>query len=206
LIGLRETPAAGVMLLSQAASPAILTEILAILERVPPRRLVTPRGKTMSVAMTNCGTLGWVSDRTGYRYSPVDPATGAPWPGLPDSMRTLAIAAAAEAGFDGFRPDACLINLYEATSRMGLHQDRDESDFTQPIVSLSFGRSARFRFGGTERRQADRSLILADGDVLVFGGPARLMYHGVDKLIGPPHSVLGERRVNVTFRAAGIAV
>ncbi len=205
MIGLREMPAEGVVLFSRAAAPAILSEILTILERVPPRRLVTPGGKPMSVAMTNCGTLGWVSDRTGYRYSPVDPMTGAAWPDLPESMRHLAVSAAADAGFAGFRPDACLINLYEATSRMGLHQDRDEADFAQPIVSLSFGRSARFRFGGTGRRQADRSLILADGDILVFGGPARLMYHGVDRLVGPPHPILGERRINVTFRAAGVS-
>jgi alkylated DNA repair protein (DNA oxidative demethylase) len=154
----------------------------------------------MSVLSTNCGFFGWVSDRHGYRYTERDPATGQAWPPLPELLYRLAAGAAAEAGFPGFDPEACLLNLYGPEAKMGLHQDRDEADFSQPVVSISFGRSARFRWGGERRSDPSRVIVLNHGDILIFGGPARLMYHGVDRLDGPPDPFLGDRRLNLTFR------
>jgi len=178
----------------------VLTAALAVVEACPPRHLMTPGGKPMSVAMTNCGALGWVSDRDGYRYAPTDPLSGRPWPAMPDGFSSLAVAAAAEAGFPGFTPEACLINLYGLSSRMGAHQDRDEQAMAAPIVSVSFGLSARFRIGGPTRGGPTRSFLLDHGDVLVFGGPARLAYHGVDRVLPGDHPTLGARRLNLTFR------
>lgn len=157
----------------------------------------------MSVAMSNCGELGWVSDRTGYRYSAADPLSGQPWPPMPVCFAALAARAAAEAGFEGFRPDACLVNSYEPGSRLSLHQDRDEGDMTAPIVSVSLGLPAIFLFGTDQRADRPARLRLAHGDVAVWGGPARLAYHGIAPLADGEHALLGRRRINLTFRSAG---
>ncbi len=190
----------GITLFKARADAAVLDAALAVLDAAPPRRMTTPGGKSMSVAMTNCGALGWVSDRAGYRYVSEDPLTGRSWPGMPSAMAALATEAAASAGFPGFVPEACLVNLYEVESRMSAHQDRDEADRTAPIVSVSFGLSARFRIGGTSRSDPTLSFVLDHGDVLVFGGPARLAYHGVDRVVPGNHPALGARRINLTFR------
>ena len=150
----------------------------------------------MSVAMTNCGALGWVTDAAGYRYSTTDPITQKPWPTLPPSWQTLAQDAAALAGWPGFVPDACQVNRYEAGARMGLHQDKNERDYSQPIVSVSIGGSCNFQVGGVRRQDSVKSITLHDGDVLVWGGAARLMHHGV-------RPVKQGMRYNLTFRKAG---
>jgi alkylated DNA repair protein (DNA oxidative demethylase) len=195
----------GITLLSGRAGAEVLTAARTVLAARPPRAMTTPWGKKMSVAMTSCGPLGWVSDAGGYRYAPCDPFDGRPWPAMPAPFRRLAIAAAAEAGYTRFDPEACLINLYEPEARMGLHQDRDEADFDQPIVSVSLGRSARFRIGGLSRTDPTRAVTLDHGDVVVFGGPSRLIFHGIDRLIGPAHPMLGETRINLTFRRVTVA-
>lgn len=184
-------------------APALIDELARIAESAPFRHMLTPSGHRMSVAMTNCGALGWVSDRTGYRYVVQDPATGQPWPPMPDCFLRLAQDAAAQAGFAGFLPDACLINRYEPDARLSLHQDRDERDLTAPIVSVSLGLPAVFLWGGLKRRDPARRLPLAHGDVLVWGGPDRLRYHGVLPLEASQHALLGEQRINLTFRQAG---
>jgi alkylated DNA repair protein (DNA oxidative demethylase) len=165
--------------------------------------MTTPGGYTMSVAMTSCGALGWVTDRRGYRYDAVDPERDAPWPAMPPALRALAADAAAAAGFGGFAPDSCLINLYEPGARLSLHQDRNERDFAQPIVSVSLGLPATFLLGGLSRKDPAQAIPLAHGDVVVFGGKARLAYHGVKPLKPGAHPLLGSRRVNLTFRRAG---
>jgi len=165
--------------------------------------MVTPGGYRMSVAMTNCGPLGWVSDRSGYRYAPMDPLTGRAWPAMPGSFAALAKKAAEECGFAAFEPDACLVNQYEPGAKLSLHQDRDERDFSAPIVSVSLGLPAVFQFGGLRRRDALRRVPLHHGDVVVWGGPARLVYHGVLPLKEGTHPAMGARRVNLTFRRAG---
>ena len=167
------------------------------------RHLVTPGGFTMSVAMTNCGRLGWISDRRGYRYGAHDPETGEPWPAMPAVFERLAEASAAEAGFEGFRPDACLVNRYEPGTRLSLHQDKDERDYAAPIVSVSLGMPATFLFGGLARSDKAARIPLVHGDVVVWGGPDRLRYHGVLPLEDRPHALLGSRRLNLTFRKAG---
>jgi alkylated DNA repair protein (DNA oxidative demethylase) len=183
------------------------TDVLAALDPVlaaaPLRHLVTPGGHTMSVAMSNCGALGWVSDRRGYRYSTEDPLSGRPWPAMPAAWRELAARAAAEAGFDGFAPDACLINQYLPGSKLSLHQDKDESDFSAPIVSVSLGLPAVFLFGTSQRAERPQRYRLQHGDVAVWGGPARLAFHGVAPLADGDHPLLGRRRINLTFRKAG---
>jgi alkylated DNA repair protein (DNA oxidative demethylase) len=166
----------------------------------PFRHLVTPGGFTMSVAMTNCGRVGWVSDRTGYRYDPQDPATGAPWPALPARFLSLAARAAADAGFANYDPDACLINRYSAGSKLGMHQDRDENDAWSPIVSVSLGLPATFLWGGRKRGDPVRRMRLESGDVVVWGGPARFIYHGVAPLKAGEHALTGGTRINLTFR------
>ncbi len=166
----------------------------------PLRHLVTPGGQTMSVAMTNCGLLGWVSDRRGYRYSAVDPLSNQPWPAMPGGFMKLATDAAAEAGFAGFTPNACLINHYQPGARMGLHQDRDEGDFDAPIVSVSLGLPAVFLFGGLQRQDKTSRWPLRHGDVVVWGGASRLAFHGVAPLSKGEHVELGARRMNLTFR------
>jgi alkylated DNA repair protein (DNA oxidative demethylase) len=164
------------------------------------RHLVTPGGYTMSVAMTNCGRVGWVSDRTGYRYDPIDPSTGTPWPSMPGIFLSLAASAAAEAGFPQYDPDACLINHYNAGAKLSLHQDRDENDAWAPIVSVSLGLSATFLWGGKRRSDRVRRLRLESGDVVVWGGPARFIYHGVAPLADGEHPLTGTGRINLTFR------
>ena len=167
------------------------------------RHLVTPGGLTMSVAMTNCGRLGWISDRRGYRYAELDPETGRPWPPMPAVFERLAQASAAEAGFEGFEPDACLVNRYEPGTRLSLHQDKDERGYHAPIVSVSLGMPATFLFGGLARSDKAVRIPLVHGDVVVWGGPDRLRYHGVLPLEDRPHALLGRRRINLTFRKAG---
>ncbi len=169
----------------------------------PLRHMITPGGFRMSVAMTNCGALGWVSDRRGYRYDAIDPESGRPWPAMPEAFSALARRAAAQAGFEVFEPDACLINRYEPGARLTLHQDRNERDFSQPIVSVSLGLPAVFLFGGDARGDEQRRLPLAHGDVAVWGGPARLRYHGVLPLRDGEHPSLGRYRFILTFRRAG---
>jgi alkylated DNA repair protein (DNA oxidative demethylase) len=162
----------------------------------------TPGGFTMSVAMTNCGAFGWVSDESGYRYSPTDPESGAPWPGLPPVLADLASRAAAAAGFDGFTPDACLVNRYAPGTRLTLHQDKNERDMSQPIVSVSLGVPAVFLFGGVKRNERTLRLHLEHGDVVVWGGPARLRYHGIATLKAAQHPFAGAERINLTLRRA----
>lgn len=182
-------------------------EILAGIEQVaataPFRHMVTPGGFEISVAMTNCGTLGWTSDRRGYRYSPVDPLSGLPWPAMPQALSQLAAQAAEAAGFAHFRPDACLINRYAPGTRLSLHQDKDERDFSQPIVSVSLGLPATFLFGGLQRADKAQRLPLQHGDVVVWGGDDRLRFHGVMPLREGRHPALGGVRINLTFRKAG---
>jgi alkylated DNA repair protein (DNA oxidative demethylase) len=194
----------GVVLLPRFAPiEAVDAAVGAVTAEAPPRHFATPGGKAMSVAMTNCGPLGWVSDRAGYRYQPTDPATGRPWPAMPAAFRDLAARAADTAGFPGFAPDACLVNLYVPGTRLTLHQDRDERAFGDPIVSVSLGLPAVFLMGGERRSDPTEPLRLEDGDVLVFGGPARLMFHGVKPLADGIHPRTGARRINLTFRRAG---
>ena len=184
------------------AAEDLWREIGQVVAAAPLRQMVTPGGLTMSVAMTNCGARGWVTDRWGYRYAATDPLDGRNWPAMPTAFAALAGAAAAEAGYPGFAPDACLINRYEPGARLSLHQDRDEQDFTQPIVSVSLGLPATFFFGGLERSDAVKSYRLDSGDVVVWGGPARLAYHGVRKLKDGEHPMTGKCRINLTFRKA----
>jgi alkylated DNA repair protein (DNA oxidative demethylase) len=166
----------------------------------PFRHLITPGGFRMSVAMTNCGELGWVSDRRGYRYDPVDPDSGRPWPALPEAFRALARDAAARAGYAGFAPDACLINRYAPGARLSMHQDRDEKDLRAPIVSVSLGLPAVFLWGGDVRADKARRIALNHGDVVVWGGPSRLRFHGVLALKDGDHPFAGGHRINLTFR------
>jgi DNA oxidative demethylase len=175
----------------------------AVTTQAPLRHLVTPGGHTMSVAMSNCGSLGWVSDARGYRYAPCDPLSGKRWPAMPAEWIGLATQAAAQAGYANFKPDACLINTYAPGARMGLHQDRDERDFSQPIVSVSLGLSAVFLFGGLKRADKPQRIRLVHGDVVVWGGSARLAFHGVAPMADGVHAAWGRRRVNLTFRCAG---
>jgi DNA oxidative demethylase len=201
----RETIAEGAVLLRGKAL-RFETEILAALQTItaqsPFRHMTTPGGFVMSVAMTNCGAAGWVTDRTGYRYDANDPQTGAPWPALPDCFRALAIAAATDAGYPHFVPDACLINRYEPGARLSLHQDKNERDLAQPIVSVSLGLPATFQFGGLKRNDPVKKYALRHGDVAVWGGPSRLAYHGVTELKDGAHDKLGRMRINLTFRRA----
>jgi alkylated DNA repair protein (DNA oxidative demethylase) len=182
------------------AGATLVREVARIAETAAFRHLVTPGGYTMSVAMTNCGRLGWVSDRRGYRYDPVDPDTGGPWPPMPDAFLDLAARAAAEAGFGGYDPDACLINRYVAGAKLGLHADRDEKDQWAPIVSVSLGLPAVFLWGGKRRGDPVRRMRLVSGDVAVWGGPARFVYHGVAPLKDGDHPLTGSARINLTFR------
>lgn len=175
----------------------------AVLAQAPLRRMQTARGHEMSVQSTNCGELGWWSDRQGYRYTTHDPLSGKPWPEMPAVFRQLAQRAARESGHDSFKPDACLINRYEPGTQMGAHRDNDERDFSAPIVSVSMGIEARFFVIGPERRGRSKAVDLRDGDVLVFGGPARRFFHGVRKLKPGEHPVFGSVRWNLTFRKAG---
>jgi len=178
-------------------------EVLAVSAAAPFRHMQTPGGFTMSVAMTNCGALGWVSDPTGYRYSELDPTSGLRWPAIPAAIASLARRAAAAAGYPAFAPDACLVNRYEPGARLTLHQDKDERDYREPIVSVSLGVPAVFLFGGLKRKDRPLRLALTHGDVVVWGGPSRLRYHGVAPLKPAQHPFAGEARINLTLRRAG---
>jgi len=188
---------------AESVGAVLFDDVQRITALAPLRRMVTPGGLQMSVAMTNCGALGWVSDRSGYRYDPLDPLSGKPWPSMPIAFARLARDAAAAAGFAGFRPDVCLINCYEAGTRLSLHQDRDEHDYAHPIVSVSLGVGAVFQFGGLQRSDRPLRVRLEHGDVVVWGGPSRLRYHGVLPLEEDMHPLTGARRFNLTFRKAG---
>ncbi|UPG90212.1 DNA oxidative demethylase AlkB [Luteibacter aegosomaticola] len=181
----------------------VVPAIDVIAARSPFRHMVTPGGFTMSVALTNCGELGWASDRRGYRYTRIDPSTNEPWPSMPESFSRLAYEAAKAAGFENFRPDACLINRYLPGTRLSLHQDKNERDYAAPIVSVSLGMRATFLFGGEERSDPTTKVPLQHGDVVVWGGEDRLRYHGVMPLKDEPHPLLGSQRINFTFRKAG---
>lgn len=200
-----EGMAPGAALLRGAALPYdkdLLAAVGQIAAQSPFRHMITPGGFVMSVAMTNCGDVGWVTDRTGYRYDRRDPETGRHWPDMPGCLVDCAVAAATEAGYPDFRPDACLINRYVPGARLTLHQDKNERDFCQPIVSVSLGLPAIFQFGGLKRADPVRKFELLHGDVAVWGGPSRLFHHGVAKLKDGIHQTVGPMRINLTFRAA----
>ena len=201
----REAIAEGAVLLRGFARPRedeLIAALREIVAQAPFRHMVTPGGHQMSVAMTNCGDAGWVTDRSGYRYDTIDPESRKPWPPMPPSFLALAQQAALEAGFDNFATDACLINCYQPGARMSLHQDRDEGDFGAPIVSVSLGLPATFLFGGLKRSDKTQRYRLEHGDIAVWGGPARLAFHGVAPLADGEHAVLGRQRINLTFRKA----
>ena len=201
----REQMADGATLLRDFARPVqheLLRALDAITAQAPFRHMSTPGGHEMSVAMTNCGRCGWVTDRRGYRYDGDDPVSGQAWPEMPSVFRELAGQAAAEGGFAGFVPDACLINRYQPGARMSLHQDRDEADFSAPIVSVSLGLPAIFLFGGMKRADKPARYRLEHGDVVVWGGPSRLFFHGIAPLADGEHPLLGRQRINLTFRKA----
>jgi alkylated DNA repair protein (DNA oxidative demethylase) len=201
----QESMAEGAVLLHGFAKPFeadLIADISDVVGQAPFRHMVTPGGHQMSVAMTNCGCYGWVTDRTGYRYDADDPESGKPWPAMPTSFCQLARQAAREAGFDQFSPDACLVNRYEPGAKMSLHQDKDEDDFGAPIVSVSLGLPAVFLFGGLKRSDKPQRFRLAHGDVVVWGGPARLNFHGVAPLADGEHGLMGRQRIYLTFRKA----
>ena len=193
----------GMILLPGAAPESLLDLALTVIAAAPPRAMMTPMGKPMAAEITNCGAAGWVSDASGYRYDQRNPETGEPWPAMPEPFKLFATTIAARAGFPNYAPDVCLINRYRPGTKMGLHQDRDERDFSQPIVSVSFGASALFRFGGIRRRDSSRGVTLHHGDVVIFGGPARLVHHGIDRILLGHHPKLQGDRINLTFRRAG---
>ena len=199
----REEIADGAVLLRGFVKPIeseLIEAVRAVVAQSPFRRMTTPGGHLMSVAMTNCGARGWITDHTGYRYDPIDPKTEAPWPAMPPLLRDLARRAAEQGGFAGFMPDACLVNRYEPGTRLSLHQDKDELDYSAPIVSVSLGLPATFLFGGLARGDKPRRFRLVHGDVVVWGGPSRLAYHGVAPLADGEHPLLGRKRINLTFR------
>jgi len=182
------------------AAVALLQAVEAVLQQAPLRHQQTPGGYTMSVAMSNCGSLGWVSSTSGYRYTACDPLSGQPWPAMPACLLDLAQRAAAQAGYPQFAPDACLINQYVPGAKLSLHQDKDELDLRAPIVSVSLGLPAVFLFGTPSRQDRPQRHRLVHGDVVVWGGPSRLAYHGVAALADGTHALLGPRRLNLTFR------
>ena len=181
----------------------LLPALKEVLRQAPFRHMVTPGGFRMSVGLSNCGELGWTSDRRGYRYTPIDPDSGLQWPAMPDVFKRLARSAAAEAGFADYVPDACLINRYAVGTRLSLHQDRNERDLGAPVVSVSFGIPAVFQFGGDKRGDPKQRIALFHGDVVVWGGKDRLRYHAVLPLKPAHHPATGEVRINITFRKAG---
>ena len=200
-----EAIAPGAMLLRGFALPFaedVLGALDDIAARAPFRHMATRWGAVMSVAMTNCGEVGWLTDRAGYRYDRIDPETGRKWPNMPECFRALASRAADRAGYPGFAPDACLINRYAPGTRLTPHQDRDERDYAHPIVSVSLGLPASFQFGGAKRRDPMRKLPLRHGDVVVWGNDSRLAYHGIAELKDGKHLLLGALRINLTFRRA----
>jgi DNA oxidative demethylase len=181
---------------------AVLSALQIVVTAAPFRHMITPGGLRMSVGMTNCGVFGWISDRSGYRYDTLDPLTGSPWPAMPEPFSSLATEAAAAAGYRRYLPDACLVNRYQPGAKLSLHQDRNEQDFDQPIVSVSLGMPAVFLFGGMTRSSETRRIHLSHGDVVVWGGEARLRYHGVLPLKEGLHHLVGGYRINLTFRKA----
>jgi alkylated DNA repair protein (DNA oxidative demethylase) len=200
-----QTLAEGAVLLrgfADADSIPIFQALQQVVAAAPFRQMITPGGRRMSVAMTNCGQAGWVTDLSGYRYDVLDPVSQRPWPPMPEIIRRLAERAAIQAGFMSFQPDSCLINRYEPGARLSLHQDRDERDFGQPIVSLSLGLPAIFLFGGQLRNERTQRMRLESGDVVVWGGPSRLVFHGVAPLADGRHPLTGRCRINLTFRKA----
>ena len=202
----REDIAQGAVLLrgfALAGESELIAALRDVIARAPFRHMVTAGGHTMSVAMSHCGAVGWVTDRRGYRNDANDPGNGQPWPAMPPCFRDLAARAASEAGFDGFAPDACLINRYVPGAKMSLHQDKDETDFAAPIVSVSLGLPATFLFGGMARSDKPRRYRLQHGDVVAWGGPSRLAYHGVAALPDGEHPLFGRQRINLTFRKTG---
>jgi alkylated DNA repair protein (DNA oxidative demethylase) len=195
----------GAVLLGGFARPVdreLLDALEAVARDAPFRHMETPGGWRMSVAMTNCGTAGWVTDRSGYRYDPIDPESGRRWPAMPEIFSHLAIRAAKAGGFADFTPDACLINRYEPGTRLSLHQDRNEREFGSPIVSVSLGLPAIFLWGGQKRTDRPRRVPLVHGDVVVWGGKARMTFHGVHSLAEGTHPLTGNFRYNLTFRRA----
>ena len=199
----REVIADGAVLLRGFVRPfeaELIPALRIIVKQAPFRHLITPGGHRMSVAMTNCGSVGWVSDPSGYRYDPIDPDSGQAWAAMAEVLRRLAAGAAAEAGFNGFAPEACLINRYVSGAKLSLHQDKDELDYGAPIVSISLGLPAIFLFGGLKRSDTPRRYRLEHGDVAVWGGPSRLFYHGVAPLADGEHSMLDRQRINLSFR------
>jgi alkylated DNA repair protein (DNA oxidative demethylase) len=185
-----------------AEATQLLSAVRGVVAAAPWRHMVTPGGLTMSVALSNCGDVGWVSDRHGYRYTATDPHGGQPWPRMPPVMKALASRAASAAGFPHFEPDACLVNRYKPGNRLSLHQDRNERDFSAPVVSVSLGLPAMFLFGGLKRADTARRIALLHGDVVVWGGRQRLAYHGIAKLAEGEHDLTGPCRINLTFRRA----
>jgi alkylated DNA repair protein (DNA oxidative demethylase) len=201
----REPIGVGAKILRGFARPIqhdLLNAVSSLIAKSPFRRMFTPGGHQMSVAMTNCGSLGWVTDRSGYRYDAIDPESGQPWPQMPPVFRELAGEAAAQAGFPGFHPEACLVNRYEPGTRLSLHQDRDEKNYDAPIVSVSLGLPAIFLWGGLKRADKTARYRLEHGDVVVWGGPSRLVFHGVAPLADGEHALFGRTRINLTFRRA----
>ena len=200
-----ETLGAGAMLLRGFAlqeAKAIVKAVERVAVEAPFRHMITPGGYRMSVGMTNCGRAGWITDQRGYRYDPLDPMTQRPWPAMPPIVHRLATRAAEAVGFAGFAPDACLINRYEPGARLTLHQDKNERDFTQPIVSVSLGLPAVFLFGGARRTDRPRRITLESGDVVVWGGVARMAFHGIDKVADGDDPLTGSCRINLTLRKA----
>ena len=201
----REELSSGAVILrgfALADDAAIFAALQEIAGRAPFRHMVTPGGFRMSVALTNCGSCGWVTDRNGYRYDPIDPESGKPWPRMPDIFLRLAKNAAEAAGFEDFHPDACLINRYAPGARVSLHQDKNERDFSAPIVTVSLGVPAVFLWGGLRREDKIVRLHLNHGDIMVWGGPSRLRYHGVLPVKENFHSLTGNDRISLTFRKA----
>lgn len=182
---------------------AMLDAVEAVISQAPLRHMQTPGGHTMSIQTSRCGSMGWVSEPGGYRYAAINPHTRQPWPALPPSMVGFAVRAAAEAGYPDFVPDSCLINQYLPGNKLGLHQDRDERDLRAPVVSLSLGLPATFLFGGLQRSGKTQRYRLAHGDVVVWGGPSRLAFHGVLPVADGHHPLVGGRRINITFRKVG---
>jgi len=188
--------------LAVADAATLLRDIEAVAALSPFRHMVTPGGYTMSVAMTSCGGLGWTTNDRGYLYSPVDPVTHRPWPPIPEAFHALCHEAAIAAGYPDFQPDACLINRYAPGAKLSLHQDKDEPNLRAPIVSVSLGLPAIFQFGGLQRNDPLKRLMLEHGDVVVWGGESRLFYHGIQPLKPGQHPLTGEYRYNLTFRQA----
>lgn len=180
----------------------LLTALATLLSLSPLRKMYTPSGLPMSVTTTSCGNAGWVSDARGYRYSKYDSQSQQTWPAMPTIFSTLATHAAQVAGFENFSPDSCLINCYKIGAKMSLHQDKNEKDFSQPIVSVSLGLPATFLLGGLVREDKTIRVPLTHGDVLVWGGAARLFFHGILPVKAGTHPLLGEQRINLTFRKA----